>query len=511
MKTFRSFVWLVVGSAIFGVGLWMGTRAGSDRRLPEEPEDLGPPRLSDAVPAYPEDFEPPVQKAIPSCPEDSEPPPPSDAEPASSSDATASPPDEPAPTRERTGPETYAQKTGSFFAPAPADPKQSPRVTEIPIPEFPGGYAIWGATGRDTRGHIWFAVSAHREKIPSAHLFEYVPESGKVVDRGDAVSALKQNGVYRPGEGQMKIHSKIVQAGDGHLYFASMDEQGENEDGSRLPTWGSHLWRLRLPEHRWEHLHAAPEGLIAVSGVGRWIYALGYFGHVLYQYDTRTDTIRSVRVGSVGGHISRNLLADRNGHAYVPRLQKRQAGKRTSLEDTRGGNGAVLTTLVEFDTKLGEIAETRLEHYLEHDPQSSLGITGLVYIADGSMAFTTTNGYLFHIIPGQGKPAKVAPLGWFHPAGPAHSGSLFTFAGNRYLLGIAARQGQKHEWLVYDLQARESVALPLALQDLGRPGRKDLLLYGSVTRDDRGCFYVVGRYMHQGEKYPVLCRLSVEP
>jgi len=64
---------------------------------------------------------------------------------------------------------------------------------------------------------------------------------------------------------------------------------------------------------------------------------------------------------------------------------------------------------------------------------------------------------------------------------------------------------------VYDLQARESVALPLALQDLGRPGRKDLLLYGSVTRDDRGCFYVVGRYMHQGEKYPVLCRLSVEP
>ena len=58
----------------------------------------------------------------------------------------------------------------------------------------------------------------------------------------------------------MKIHSKIVQGPDGCLYFASMDEEGERTDGSRPPTWGSHLWRLRLSDGGWEHLFSAPKG-----------------------------------------------------------------------------------------------------------------------------------------------------------------------------------------------------------------------------------------------------------
>ena len=123
----------------------------------------------------------------------------------------------------------------------------SPKIRNIPIPAFPGSYAIWGATGSDSRGHIWVGVSSKGVEIPSAHLFEFVPETDQLIDRGDVVSELKRAGVWREGEGQQKIHSKIVQAIDGHLYFASMDEQGENEDGSKLPTWGSHLWRLKLP------------------------------------------------------------------------------------------------------------------------------------------------------------------------------------------------------------------------------------------------------------------------
>ena len=68
---------------------------------------------------------------------------------------------------------------------------------------------------------------------------------------------------------------------------------------------------------------AVPEALIAVAGAGRWIYTLGYFNHVLYQYDCETGKHQSITVGAVGGHISRNFFCDIRGHAYVPRLARR--------------------------------------------------------------------------------------------------------------------------------------------------------------------------------------------
>ena len=167
-------------------------------------------------------------------------------------------------------------------------------------------------------------AAAHGHQIPSMHVFEYDSSAGKLTLRGDIVARLQQAGQYRDGEGQMKVHSKFVQADDGWLYFASMDEQGEHENGSKLPTWGSHLWRLQPDGDRWEHLLAAPEGLIAVSGGARWIYTLGYFKHILYQYDTTNGKVNSIVVGSVDGHISRNFLSDQDGHVYVPRLHARR-------------------------------------------------------------------------------------------------------------------------------------------------------------------------------------------
>ncbi|KPK81552.1 MAG: hypothetical protein AMJ81_10505, partial [Phycisphaerae bacterium SM23_33] len=223
------------------------------------------------------------------------------------------------------GAEGTAAETVAPSAAAQAAPRQAPappRVVPIAIPEFTGAKAIFGATGRDRRGHVWFGVCAYPEKDPSARLFELVPGSGKVIDRGDVVSQLKACGLHRPGEGQAKIHSRIVQAADGCLYFASMDEQGEDQGTGKLPVWGSHLWRLRPPEGKWEHLMAAPEGLIAVAGTGRRIYALGYFGCKLYQYDCATGRRRSVDVEAIGGHVSRNILSDRRDHVYVPRVRR---------------------------------------------------------------------------------------------------------------------------------------------------------------------------------------------
>lgn len=98
-------------------------------------------------------------------------------------------------------------------------------------------------------------MSAYGSKPPSAQLLEYLPEQGEMVVRGDAVSELKRAGVYREGEGQMKI------------------------------------------------------------------------GHMLYQFDCETGEIRSLRVGAVGGHISRNLLSNDRGHVYVPRLTYKGAAE----------------------------------------------------------------------------------------------------------------------------------------------------------------------------------------
>jgi hypothetical protein len=119
----------------------------------------------------------------------------------------------------------YQNVTGTVFTPVPTDPYSTPRVEIIPIPGFAGEDAICEATGRDHRGHIWFGVSAEGGDR-SAHLFEYDPNSGELFDRGDVVSRLKEVGVYRPGEGQVKIHSKFIQGADGYLYFSSTDEEG---------------------------------------------------------------------------------------------------------------------------------------------------------------------------------------------------------------------------------------------------------------------------------------------
>ena len=100
----------------------------------------------------------------------------------------------------------------------PNDELSPLRVVEIPLPPSFPAEAIWGATGRDTSGHIWVGVST-RGYGPSAHLLEYAPDTGKFRDRGDVVSELKHAGVWRVGEEQTKIHTKIFQAEDGYLYF----------------------------------------------------------------------------------------------------------------------------------------------------------------------------------------------------------------------------------------------------------------------------------------------------
>ncbi|HET6429132.1 MAG TPA: hypothetical protein VFJ30_12015 [Phycisphaerae bacterium] len=370
--------------------------------------------------------------------------------------------------------------SGDCEAPPPATtvPCRAPVVVRIPVPDTPGSNAIFGAIGRDRSGHLWLGVSSKHIESPSAHLFEYDPATGEMTDRGDVVTAMKQCGVYREGHQQMKIHSRIVQAADGNMYFASMDEEGESVRDEINPTYGGHMWRLKMPQRKWEHLLAAPEALIGVAEAGQQVYALGYWGHVLYQYDCKSGKVRSVRVGEIGGHISRNLLTDRKGHVYVPRVKAGQDG------------GRAVATLVEFDPSLREVGELPLTHYIETTPEDSQGITGFQKLPDGSSAFITQYGHVALLIPARKGLATITNLGWLHPDGTAYTHSLFTDPTGRYLMGTAKRDRQ-YEWAIYDIQTRTSKAFPFLVgADNAVPQYQ--ALYGTSVRDDAGRCYVGG-------------------
>lgn len=374
----------------------------------------------------------------------------------------------------QTGMNTHIRAHGERWHPQPRDIKAAPLLTQVALPRVEAPF-IWGATGSDSRGHIWLGISCWKGDGASAHLMEYAPDTNEVFDRGNAIEQLKLTRVYRPHETQQKIHSKIVEAEDGYLYFASMDEWGEKEDGGKLPDWGSHLWRLKPGGRNWQHLLAVPEGLIAVATSRRNIYALGYFDHVLYQYNLDDYRTRSVHVGAAGGHISRNFFGDRYGHVYVPRLA-REGGLYSPIE----------ASLVELNESLEIVGRTPLEHYWPDDELLSHGITGVQPMADGTIVFVTHVGYLYRVTPRPSGAADVRPLGWFHPGGEKYVASLFTYSGNRYVMGVS--QGPPWQWLVFDLDRGTSTASALAEADK----LSGALLYGSATRDEGGAFYLVG-------------------
>ena len=370
----------------------------------------------------------------------------------------------------------------------PRDITRPPRLRQIKLPEFPGANAIWGATGRDARGGIWAGVSALGGGN-SAHLVEFDPTISRVFDRGDVLGELAKLGP-RPGEeSQNKLHSRMVQAADGWLYFASTDEAGETD--TTPPRWGAHLWRLRPGVGRWDHVLAVPEGLIALAGAGRWIYALGLWDHVLYCHDTSTRLTTRMVVGSVAGHMSRNFVVDGAGHAYVPRVTL--------------GRDRLVASLVEVTPGLEIIGETPLEHYADTaSPAAAQGITGFVALADGSQVIATSVGHLYRITPRPYGAASVLPLGWFHPDGPAFTPSLFTWDGVRYIVGVVRDAAMAWQWVVYDLTTRRGAAQPFPHGETEKP----LLLYGSMTSDLQGRFYLGGRRRQGEQRFPVLLQLD---
>lgn len=380
--------------------------------------------------------------------------------------------------------EKIEKQTNAHFVAERPFPDLLPRVTALQFDTTVGETAIWGVTGRDDEGHIWFATSTHDCPELTARLYEYDPDSQTVTKQGDVLSVLREKGIWKPAEQQPKIHTKIIQAADGDLYFASMDEPRTGEVGERDPPWGSHFWRLRMPERHWEHLLTVKEGVIALAGGGNHLFGLAFPDHTLIAYDVRTGEFRRQVVGSVEGHISRNLFVDSREHVYVPRLKYTRADHAEH-------------TLVEFDSELNEIGENPLPYYQQGAAKACHGIIAFQQLADESIVFTTHAGRLFRVVPKRGRKFELLDLGWFHPEGRAYSPSLFTGAGEQHIYGLANREwdgDQGFAWIHHDLLTGKSDQMQLILPVAHGGKTTANLLYGCQTTDNQGGFYVVGSW-----------------
>jgi hypothetical protein len=365
---------------------------------------------------------------------------------------------------------------GSAHA-APTDPCDAIRVEEVPVPAVPGGDAIWGATGRDASGALWFGVSAKRPG-DSARLLRLDPATLAWTDAGSVHEALDATVGRAPGEGQVKMHSRIEPTADGWLAFTSMDEAGEREDGSALPRWGSHLWQVHPGTLAWRHRLVAPEGLVAAGAAGTAVFALGYWNHVLYRFDTRDGSARRTVVGAVGGHASRNLVVDPSGHAHVPRVWRDAAG-------------TLHAELASFDAELREVAVHPLPGYFAGEtPEANHGIVALAPDGRGGMRFVTHHGQWFGIAPGPDGVPRVSPLGPLHPGGSVYAPALVHLPelGRHAALARRHLPGAGYELILAETDGPGRSVCPLSFGE-----RRELLLYGSMTRDDAGWMYFAGR------------------
>lgn len=384
---------------------------------------------------------------------------------------------------------SFENRVGTVFTALPEDIFAAPTVEIIELPRTSSDLdAIWGASGKDDNGNIYFGVSSHDGNYGSSFLYQYNPSTQQITSQGDTVRELKNNDLYKEGSRQNKLHSKIYQANDGYLYFSSFDETGEDEGVN--PLWGGHLWRKLPDSQNWEHVMSTPEALIAVNTNGRYVYALGYWDHVLYQYDTKSEETKRVVAGSVNMHVSRNFIVDENGHAYVPSL---------SYVDSE----QIEAELIEYDTQLNVVAKYPLPSYKSKNINHHHGIVGYTSMKNGNIYFTTADGGLYLISPFKDTKPKLQYMGMMHPDGKAYISSLFSIDGEELLVGVGKRA--RYEWIVYETTIDMSYTSKLNLNNLKNPA-----LFGSLTKNNNGDMYVVGRHHTQGGYQPVMLKINTK-
>lgn len=379
----------------------------------------------------------------------------------------------------------YTKVSSSHFKP--------PIINSLPLPLGGSGSVSWGASGKDDRGNIYIGVSTYPKYNNTAFLYQLDPNTNKIVKQSDVISQLKKSNIYSDGHSQNKIHSKIYQADDGYLYFTSFDESGESADKNILPTHGSHLWRKKPEDQDWEHLLATKEALIALNTDGRYVYALGYWNHVLYQYDTLSRRFNRTTVGSIKGHISRNFLVSANGHVFVPKVEEAE-------------DGSITANLMEYDDQLTLLDTHPLNYYLDPNRYSQHGIISYINMKNGDIYFITGEGALYRVHSTINKQHKVEFVTFIDESDKPGSyfSSLFTIDGEDFLVGLGKLPtNTTYSWFIHLISSKTTVMYDV------KEYNSQFLLYGSATRDNLGNLYIVGVDTNDGSKHiPQLLQLT---
>jgi hypothetical protein len=199
-----------------------------------------------------------------------------------------------------------------------------------------------------------------------------------------------------------------------------------------------------------------------------------------------------VTVGSAGGHVSRNFFADDRGHAYVPRV----------VRDT---SGVLRASLVELDPRLKEVASHPLPEYFERGLDDSHGIVAVHSDGVGGWFFVTGKGRLYQLDIPTATPSRVVDRGWFHPAGSRYVASMFRDPVDGRLFAVASSSShgdRRFEWIVRWADGKATVA-PFPYGEAAEFPHA-AVLYGSMTRDLAGRFYVAGSMKYK----PVLLQVT---
>lgn len=397
---------------------------------------------------------------------------------------------------------TTEQKLGTVFPPLEDKHFNPPQVSIVEFPEPIDGGAIWGAIGRDDDGKVYFGSSSLNHSHNTAFLYQFDPEANVVVKQSDTVTELRRAGFDEEKLAQNKLHSKFYQANDGYLYFSSFDETGENGNEHINPLNGGHLWRKKPDDLTWEHLLAAPEALISVNTDGRYVYALGYWNHVLYQFDTITQQVKSKVIGAQGNHISRNIVVN-NNKVFVPRIAYESPDLVNSRENA-------IVELVEINSAMKEINTYPLTAYFHSENNSNHGIVAYANTKHGQALFITGSGALYKIeqTPEGSHAVKfVEFLGDTASTPEYYSPVLFSIEGESLFLSLGrAKNPNRQTWFIHE--SVNEITLPHTLEsDI----LSEALFYGSVTRDNQGNYYIGGTTGTRKENArPVLIKFSYD-
>ena len=171
----------------------------------------------------------------------------------------------------------------------------------------------------------------------------------------------------------------------------------------------------------------------------------------------------------------------------------------------REGSTTLKATLVELDAGLREVSSHPLPYYLERGLDDSHGIVAVHPDGGRGWYFATGKGRLYRVQPAPSGPSTLTDVGWYHPAGPRYIATMFRDQTRGTLHGAAMvpqTESRRFEWITRDSAGGATVA-PLPIGDATQFSHPTMM-YGSMTRDARGRFYVVG-----GMRYkPVLLQIT---